>query len=114
MRDLIFLVDIYQSIQSIFKYSINVDYESLENNEEKQDAILRRLTIIGEATKKLSVDFREEHNSIPWKKIAGMRDMITHNYNEIDLKQVWKVITIDLPSLYEYLTILLESKNLDK
>ncbi|MDJ0581006.1 HepT-like ribonuclease domain-containing protein [Crocosphaera sp.] len=99
MRDLGTLLDIYQSILLVFNYS--------KNNQEKQDAILRRITIVGEATKRLSPEFREKHSTIPWKQIAGMRDIISNKYDEIDLKEVWTVITVNLPSLHDYILPLL-------
>jgi uncharacterized protein with HEPN domain len=64
---------------------------------------LRRITIIGEATKRLSKDFREQHSTIPWKEIAGMRDVITHDYNEVDLDEVWTAINENLPQLLDYI-----------
>ncbi|WP_347338293.1 HepT-like ribonuclease domain-containing protein [Synechocystis sp. FACHB-383] len=70
---------------------------------EKQDTILRRITIIGEATKRLSLDFRDRHSEIPWKQIAGMRDIITHDYNEVDIDEVWTVIKKNLPELLRYI-----------
>ncbi len=111
MRDLGTLLDIYQSILLVFKYTENINYEQLQNNPEKQDAILRRITIIGEATKRLSSEFREEHSTIPWKQIAGMRDIISHKYDEVDLKEVWTVITVNLPTLHDYIVPLLPEEH---
>ncbi|MEM9216145.1 MAG: DUF86 domain-containing protein [Cyanobacteria bacterium P01_F01_bin.150] len=93
------LVDIVESIKLIFQYVDGVELESLATNVEKQDAIVRRITIIGEATKRLSSDFREQHPTIPWKAIAGMRDVLSHDYDEVDLNEVWTVVTENLPSL---------------
>ncbi|MEA5533752.1 DUF86 domain-containing protein [Crocosphaera sp. XPORK-15E] len=107
MHDLAALLDIYQAIVLIFRYSENVSYEELENNQEKQDAILRRIMIIGEATKRLSSEFKQEHSVIPWKQIAGMRDVITHDYDEVDLEEVWTVIKVNLPTLSDYIVPLL-------
>jgi uncharacterized protein with HEPN domain len=112
VHDLAVLLDIYQAIVLIFKYSQNVSYEDLKNNQEKQDAILRRIMIIGEATKRLSSEFRQEHSAIPWKQIAGMRDVISHKYDEVDLEEVWTVIKINLPTLYDYILPLLPEQNL--
>ncbi|ACK65897.1 protein of unknown function DUF86 [Rippkaea orientalis PCC 8801] len=111
MHDLAVLLDIYHAITLIFQYSHNVSYQELEANQEKQDAILRRITIIGEATKRLSPEFRQEHPSIPWKEIAGMRDIISHKYDEVDLAEVWTVIQINLPTLHNYIVTLLPEKN---
>ena len=102
-RDLAALVDIHNAIELINQYMQGIDRYELEENTEKQDAILRRLTIIGEATKRLTKDFRSQHSSIPWRKIAGMRDVISHDYNEIDLDEVWIVINRELPTLLNYI-----------
>jgi len=102
-RDQESILDIIESIKLILHYVEGVNQESLAANYEKQDAILRRITIIGEATKRLSPEFRQKHSDIPWKKIAGMRDVITHDYDEIDLTEIWTVITESIPELLKYL-----------
>jgi uncharacterized protein with HEPN domain len=102
-RDQEALIDITEAIKLIFRYTEAVDLDALATNIEKQDAILRRITIIGEETKRLSKGFRERHSSIPWKEIAGMRDVITHDYDEVDLDEVWTVITENLPQLLNYI-----------
>lgn len=102
-RDQESILDIIESIKLILHYVEGVNQESLAVNYEKQDAILRRITIIGEATKRLSPEFRQKHSDIPWKKIAGMRDVITHDYDEIDLTEIWTVITENIPELLKYL-----------
>jgi uncharacterized protein with HEPN domain len=102
-RDQAAIVDIIESIKLIFHYTDQVDQKTLAINIEKQDAILHRIAIIGEATKRLSKDFREQHSTIPWKKIAGMRDIITHDYDEVDLTEIWTVINENLPQLLKYI-----------
>ncbi|WP_204140276.1 DUF86 domain-containing protein [Halomicronema sp. CCY15110] len=98
-RDQEALVDILEAIKLILQYAAGQDFDALTANVEKQDAILRRIMIIGEATKRLSNGFRLQHPEIPWKKMAGMRDVITHDYDEVDLDDVWGVIQRDLPQL---------------
>jgi uncharacterized protein with HEPN domain len=93
------LIDIVEAIKLILRYVEAVDFDILAANIEKQDVILRRITIISEATKRLFKDFREQHPTIPWKEIAGMRDVITHDYDEVDLDEVWTVINENLPQL---------------
>lgn len=102
-RDQEALIDIVEAIKLILRYVEGVNVDILAANIEKQDAILRRITIIGEATKRLSKDFRELHPTIPWKEIAGMRDVITHDYDEVDLDEVWTVINENLPQLLAYI-----------
>jgi uncharacterized protein with HEPN domain len=102
-RDREAIIDITESIKLILQYMKGIDQDALAVNYEKQDAILRRITIIGEVTKRLSSEFRQKHSDIPWKKIAGMRDVITHDYDEIDLTEIWTVITENIPELLQYL-----------
>lgn len=103
LRDQAALIDILEAIKLIFRYVEGVDPDALAANVEKQDAILRRITIIGEATKRLSQSFKEQHSEMPWKKIAGMRDVITHDYDEVDLEEIWTVISENLPQLLNYI-----------
>ncbi|MGD1907474.1 MAG: DUF86 domain-containing protein [Leptolyngbyaceae cyanobacterium] len=104
------LVDIVEAIKLILQYSANQDFDALATNIEKQDAILRRITIIGEATKRLTQDFRVQHPNIAWKEMAGMRDVITHDYDEVDLNEVWTVIREDLPQLLSELEPLIPNR----
>lgn len=97
------LVDIVEAIKLILQYSADQDINTLAANIEKQDAILRRITIIGEATKRLTKYFRDQNPHVPWKEMAGIRDVITHDYDEIDLREIWTVIRDDLPSLLDEL-----------
>jgi uncharacterized protein with HEPN domain len=64
-----------------------------------QDAVIRNLEIIGEATKNLSPDFRLAHPEIPWRQMAGLRDVLIHDYLHVDLEEVWLVIENDLTEL---------------
>lgn len=111
LRDEAALVDIFDAIQLINQYMKDIDREAFEENTEKQDAVLRRIIIVGEATKRLSVEFRNQHSDIPWKKIAGMRDVLSHDYDEVDLDEVWSVVTWSLPELYQYIQPLIPETN---
>ena len=96
----IFLLHILNSISRIHTYlEIIEDEESFYSNFLVQDAIIRNLQIIGEATKKLNQDFRSRYPLIEWRKIAGMRDKLVHDYFGIDLLSVWKVSKDILPQL---------------
>ena len=64
-----------------------------------QSAVLHQLLIIGEAVKRLSPEFRAAHPEVPWKLIAGTRDKLIHFYEGVDLDEVWKMVTADLPQL---------------
>ncbi len=73
--------------------------EEFESNKDNIDATIRRIEVIGEAVKNLPGSFREKHSNVPWKDIAGMRDVIIHGYFRVDLDIVWKVIKKDFPDL---------------
>ncbi|MBE3132119.1 MAG: DUF86 domain-containing protein [Acidobacteria bacterium] len=64
-----------------------------------QSAVLHQLTMLGEAVRRVSQEFREHHPQVPWGEIAGLRNRIVHEYDEIDLDRVWEVIRRDLPRL---------------
>jgi len=68
-----------------------------------QDAVIRNFEIIGEATKNLTHDFRNQYNNVEWKKIAGMRDKLIHDYMGVDLWAVWGVVEDILPDFIEEL-----------
>lgn len=106
-RDNESLIDIVQAIQKILCFTQGVDQNQFETNEEKQSATLYQIMIVGEAVKRLSPEFRSQHSDIPWKKIAGMRDVLTHQYDEIDLDVMWDVIQLNIPQLLSMLEPLL-------
>ncbi len=88
-----------ESIEKIEEYTSNVDEEEFYENSFVQDAVLRRLEIIGEAVKNIPEDFRTKYPDIPWRQIAGMRDILIHAYFGVNLRRIWKVIKEDIPEL---------------
>ena len=111
----LFIEDILESIKLIEKYIRNISKENLDNNQKLKDSIARRLEIIGEAVKNIPDYFREKYPEVPWKKIAGLRDIIIHTYFNIDLDITWDIIKKDLPDLKEkMLKIRTEMKDEEK
>ena len=108
----VYLTDILESISQIEKYTKKISKDKFNKNVQVQDAVLRRLEIIGEAVKNIPENFRNLHPKIPWKKIAGMRDVLIHEYSGVDLKRVWKVIKEDLIELKKEVSEI--TKNLEK
>ncbi len=86
------LIDIANAIRRILRYASGISKLELEINDEKLSAILYQITIIGEATKRLSQEFRQQHPEIPWREMAGMRDVIVHEYDQLDFDVVWDVV----------------------
>ena len=71
-----------------------------------QDAVVRRIEIIGEAANRVSKDFRKEHTNIPWREMVAMRNIIVHEYFGIDLERVWTVAKKNVPELQQLLETL--------
>ncbi len=95
----IFLNHILECIELIEVYTENKTEDDFTSSLLLQDAIFRRIEIIGEAVKNLPSDLKELNTQIPWKKIAGMRDMLIHEYFGVDKKLTWKVVKSDIPEL---------------
>jgi uncharacterized protein with HEPN domain len=93
-----YIQDILASIEAIEDVQFTTE-EQFYRNRQVQDAVLRRLEIIGEAVKNLDEDFKNRYPEIPWKKIAGLRDVLIHEYFGVSLKRIWRVIKIDLVDL---------------
>ena len=95
----LYLEDILEAILAIESYMNDVSERQFELNIEKQDAVIRRLEIIGEASKKIPDDVRNANSSIPWRQMAGMRDIVIHEYYGVSIGMIWKVATSDIPNL---------------
>jgi len=93
----IFLFHIIESCKAVEKYTAGLSKENFQQNEEKQDAVLRKIEVIGEAVKNLPSDFRKQYPQIDWKSKAGMRDILIHEYFGVDLNLVWKAVE-ELPA----------------
>src|SRR5699024_12592599 len=107
----VYLQDILESIQQIEEYLDSVNKNEFYQNSEKQDAVLPRLEIIGEAAKHISDDIRDEYDEIPWRKIAGMRDIIIHEYFGVTLSMIWVVTQRDLPDLKSKITNIVNNQS---
>ena len=95
----IFLEHILESIGEIEKNTKNISEDEFLNLVTIQDAVTRRLEIIGEAVKNLPISFRNKHPKITWKKIAGLRDVLIHEYFGVDIDLIWKIAHKDIPKL---------------
>ena len=106
-----YLEDILESIMLIEQYVHGSGKEAFERDTKVQDAVIRRLEIIGEAVKNLPQEFREQHSDVPWRYIAGMRDVLIHEYFFIDVDRVWNTLEKDFPSFKKKIQSLLSNDN---
>lgn len=97
--DLAYIEHILLSISKINDYTKSMSKSAFERNEMVQDAVIRNIEIIGEATKKVSENLKTTYHKIPWKEMAGMRDKLIHDYMGVDTDVVWQTIELDLPEL---------------
>lgn len=108
--DRLYLLHILESGEEIQEYVRGMTKRAFFADHKTQDAVVRRLEIIGEATKQLSSNAREQNASVPWRRIAGMRDILIHEYFAVDLNVVWATVKNGLPALLLSVHMLLEQK----
>jgi len=108
------LGDIQEAMQKILAYITGLTYDQFIQDIKTQDAVVRNLEIIGEATKNLSGKLRKAHPKIPWKEMAGMRDKMIHDYFGINYEIVWTVATEELSTLLPKIAELLTKENNDE
>lgn len=94
-----YLRDILDAAGKALEFVGGMDYERFRNDDKTQFAVTRALTIIGEAAKKIPKSVQSRHPEVPWKEMAGMRDMVTHEYFRVDLRRVFETVKQDLPRL---------------
>ena len=106
-RDKFYLQHILEACVKIGEYTSGFDAESFLKNSVIQDAVIRQLEIVGEATKQVSPKLRADYPQVRWSDIAGMRDRLIHGYFSVDLETVWVTVENDVPDLREHLSKIL-------
>ncbi len=108
----LYLDDIFDAVEKIQNYVEGLTFEQFSEDSKTVDAIVRNFEIIGEATKRVPLETKEEYPQVPWKLMAGTRDKLIHEYFGVNLQVMWKAIKEDLPPLKRSIKQLLQK--LDK
>ena len=98
-RDDAHLLDILKAARLAIEFKGPAEKAEFLEDAKTQSAVLHQLLIIGEAVKRMSPEFRAAHPEVPWRLIAGTRDKLNHFYEGVELEEVWRMVTSDLPDL---------------
>jgi uncharacterized protein with HEPN domain len=104
------LLDIALACRRIGRHLAGVDPHLFHADEKTQDAIIRQIEIMGEAAKRLTPAFRDAHPHLPWKAMAGMRDVLIHQYDQVLIPEVWSTATVDVPAVLTAIAPLLQEE----
>jgi uncharacterized protein with HEPN domain len=102
-RDDATLLDMIGASRLILEFKRGLDRAAFYDDQKTQSAILHQLMVLGEAAKRLSPGIRSAHPEVPWSLIAGMRDNLIHEYDAVDLDEVWWTAESDIPRLLSQL-----------
>jgi uncharacterized protein with HEPN domain len=110
-REELYLEDIQESCEKVLRFTKGMTYKDFVHDDLHFDAVLRNLEIIGEAVKNISDETRQKYPQIKWRKIAGFRDIVAHEYFGVDEETVWDIVEKEIPPLLEFVkTILSRSR----
>lgn len=107
----IFLEHILECITEIQKYVKGVSEMRFARSTLLQDAVMRRLELIGADVKKLPEKIKENNKDVPWKQISGSRDILAHDYFDVDFELLWQTIKKDLPQLKKKILVIIKDLN---
>ena len=102
-RDDTYLVDILESARIVLDYIAGKSRDEFYADMQVQDAVVRRIEIIGEAARRVTQETRDKNPQIPWREMTSMRNLVIHEYDVVDISQVWDTVQNKLPPLIEEL-----------
>lgn len=107
-RDQVYLLDILESAKLALSYVGGKDKEVFFKDVQSQDSVIRRLEIIGEAARRISEKTKDAYPNLPWSEMIGMRNIMIHEYDDVDLSMVLETVKRDLPQLVEKIEKILQ------
>ena len=93
-----FMLDMLLAARKVQRYVAGLTWQDFQMNEVLQDAVVRQVSVIGEAARMVSQDTKDAHQEIPWRRIVGMRHRLIHEYSKVDLEMVWDAVENDVRS----------------
>jgi uncharacterized protein with HEPN domain len=93
-----YLEDIFAAMGAAMRFTHEMTFEAFAADDKTVYATVRALEIMGEAAKRVPAEVRQRHPAIPWREMAGIRDVVIHEYDRVDLEVVWKTVRSDLPA----------------
>ncbi len=102
--------DILDSVEAVCEYTAGMSYETFSDDRKTMDAVIRNITIIGEAARNVPTDITDRYSDIPWEDMRGMRNIVVHVYFGIQKRILWDTVQDDLPPLVGLLQKLLEQE----
>ncbi len=92
-----YIQDIHDVLDDIYEFIGTMSQEEFLKDKKTVNAVLRSIEVMGEAAKRIPQAFRDKYPDIPWKKMAGIRDKLIHEYSGVDLEIIWSLIKEELP-----------------
>ena len=109
-RDIIYLKQILDCINDIESFVEGYSEETFVNDKKTFNSCIRMFEVVGEATKRLSQEFKNQNPDVEWKKMAGLRDVLIHDYEGINLNAVWAIIQLNIPTLKTQIQTIIQNQ----